>query len=134
MAFRADLKLDDIDFRVLDFTYNFHRAVDPANGQVASRMYGGTLSFEVEVTADNDLWAYIITNKEIQKGEVTFRKTDEDSAMKTISFERACLVDMTEHFSSIGGQPMSMRFVISCEVLTMKGIKHENQWSRMASR
>jgi hypothetical protein len=132
MAFRADLKLDDIEYRVVEFTYNFHRAMDAASGQVASRMFGGTLNFEVEVTADNDLWAYITTNKEVQKGTVTFRKTDEDSSMKTISFERACVVDMTEHFSAVGGQPMTMRFVLSCEKLEMKGIEHKNEWSRAA--
>ncbi len=130
MAFRGELKLDDIEYRVLEFTYNFHRNIDAANGQVSSRMYGGSLTFEVEVTSDNDLWAYITTNKEIQKGTVTFRKTDEDSSMKTIDFERASVVDMTEHFSSVGGQPMTMRFTISCEKLKMKGIAHENLWSR----
>lgn len=130
MAFRGDLKLDDIEYRVIEFTYNFHRAVDASNGQVASKMYGGSLTFEVEVTSDNDLWAYITTNKEIQKGTVTFRKTDEDSAMKTIDFERASVVDMTEHFSAVGGQPMTMRFTITCQKLTMKGVAHENEWSR----
>lgn len=133
MAFRADLKLDDVEYRVIEFTYNFHRAVDGSNGQVSSRMFGGTLNFEVEVTADNDLWAYITTNKEIQSGAVSFRKTDEDSSMKTISFVRANVVDMSEHFSAVGGQPMTMRFTLSCEKMTMKGIDHTNLWSRTNS-
>jgi type VI protein secretion system component Hcp len=130
MAFRGELKLDDIEYRIIEFTYNFHRAMDAGNGQVSSKMFGGTFTFEVEVTSDNDLWAYITTNKEIQKATVTFRKTDEDSAMKTIEMERASVVDMTEHFSAVGGQPMTLRFTITCQKMNMKGVAHENSWSR----
>ena len=130
MAFRADLEIDEMKFRVLEFTYNFHSPRDAASGQATGRLVAGTLTFEVEITAVNDLWLYMTTNRAAEKGKVVFKKNDEDSPMRTISFEKANVVDLTEHFSAIGGQPMTVRFTISCEKMLLNGNSVENQWSR----
>lgn len=130
MAFRADLELDEMKFRVIEFTYNFHSPRDVASGQASGRLVAGTLTFEVEVAAVNDLWLYMITNKLAAKGKIVFKKNDEDSPMRTISFTRAFVVDLTENFSAIGGQPMTMRFTISCERMSLSGNSVENEWSR----
>ena len=134
MAFRADLEVDEMKFRVLDFTYNFHSPRDVASGQATGRLIAGTLTFEVEVTAVNALWDYMITNRLVAKGKIVFKKSDEDSPLRTISFEQAFVVDLTEHFTAIGGQPMTMRFTISCEKMVLGGNSVENLWSRNAAK
>jgi len=134
MAFRADLELDELKFRVLEFTYNFHSPRDAASGQASGRLVAGTLTFEVEVTTVNDLWLYMTQNRRADKGKIVFKKSDEDSPMRTISFEQAFVVDLTENFSAIGGQPMTMRFTISCERMVLNGNSVENEWSRSGDR
>ena len=133
MAFRADLEFDELSFRVVEFTYNFHTPMDSATGQISGRLIAGTLTFEVEVSAVNNLWLYMTDNREIAEGRLTFRQSEADSPMRTITFRRAHVVDLTEHFSAVGGQALTMRFTVSSQSMSLDGNSVFNEWSRNAS-
>lgn len=130
MAFRAELTFDDMKFRVLDYNYNMHRATDQATGQVVSRLYAGRCTFVVEVVPDQSLWPYITENKIVKSSKLVLKGGEKDSPLKTIEFKDSFVVDMTEDFSAVGGQPATLRFTISCQKMDESGITHENEWSR----
>ncbi len=130
MAFRAELTFDEMNYRVLDYHYTMARPTDYATGQVSGRVQAGRLTFNVEIVPGQSLWPYIITNKQAKSGKLVLRGGKEDSALKTIEFTNALVIEMTENFSAVGGQPASMTFTISCEKVKEDGAEHENEWSR----
>ena len=132
MAFRAELTFDEMNFRVIDYTYSMVRPFDYSTGQASGRLKAGRFTFTVEVVPGQSLWPYLVQNKLAKSGKLVLRGTKDDSPMKTIEFMNCLVVEMTENFSSIGGQPASLNFTISCEAVREDGAKHENEWSRSA--
>lgn len=130
MAFRADLEFDDLKFRVIEFTYEFRTPTEAASGQVSGRMIGGMLTFEVEVSAVNNLWLYQTENREIDTGKIMFRQTEADSPMRTITFKKGHVIHLTERYSAVGGQPLTMRFTVSSQSMVLGGNSVVNEWSR----
>ncbi len=136
MAFRAELTFDKMKFRVLDYNYNMQRPTDYATGQVSGRMVAGRVTFLVELVPGQSLWPYIQTNKPAPTASVVLKGGDKDSALKTIEFTNAYVIDMTEDFNAVGGQPATLRFTISAEKMqeSDSGVDHVNEWSNSANR
>jgi len=142
MAFRADLYFDKSDrkmkFRVLDYHYTMDRPYDSATGQISGRLKAGRMTFTVEIVPGQSLWPYIYTNLVAKQSIVELWGTDkgagarEESILKTIEMTNAYVVELSENFSSVGGQPATMTFTLSCEKLKEDGAEHENEWSRSA--
>ena len=131
MAFRADLKFDEWDFRVLDYHYNLNRPID-INGHPTGRVRGGQCTFVVEVVPGQSFWKYILENKVAPTCKLVLRGGKEDYAVKTIEFTDCYVHDMTESFSSVGGQPATIQFSITCAKMNEDGAKVENEWDALA--
>jgi hypothetical protein len=127
MAFRADLSLDGKEYRLLHCSYSLQRDVDPT-GRPSSEVKGGTIHFEIESTEDTSLWDLMIAQFKSVDGSITFKKRDEDAKMKELKFETAYVVDISENFDSVGGNPMTMTFTLSAHKLTLGSETHENEW------
>lgn len=127
MAFRADLEIDGKQHRLLHCSYALQRDVDPT-GRPASEVKGGTIHFEIESTEDTSLWDLMIAQFKSVDGSIIFKKRDEDSKMKELRFETAYVVDLSENFDSVGGNPMTLSFTLSCHKLTLGSETHENEW------
>ena len=61
-------------------------------------------------------------------GTVIFKKRDEDAKMKELSFKTGYVVELSENFDSVGGNPMTMTFTISARTVSMGGENLENDW------
>jgi hypothetical protein len=127
MAFRADLKLDGKEYRLLHCSYSLQRDVD-TTGRPSSEVKGGTIQFEIESTEDTSLWDLMIAQFKSVDGTITFKKRDEDAKMKELKFETAYVVDLSENFDSVGGNPMTMTFTLSAHKLTLGSETLENEW------
>jgi hypothetical protein len=127
MAFRADLKIDGKEYRLLHCSYSLQRDVDPT-GRPSSEVKGGTIHFEIESTEDTSLWDLMIAQFKSVDGTITFKKRDEDAKMKELKFETAYVVDLAENFDSVGGNPMTLTFTLSAHKLTLGSETHENEW------
>lgn len=134
MAFRAELTFDDMKFRVLDYNYSMVRPTDHATGQVTGRMVAGRFTFVVELVPGQSLWPYISTNKVAKTTKLVLKGGEKDSALKTIELTNSYVIDMTEEFSAVGGQPVTIRFTVTCEKMNESdsGTEHANEWSRSA--
>ncbi len=131
MAFRAELTFDKYKFRVLDYNYSMQRPTDYATGQVSGRMVAGRVTFLVEMVPKQSLWPYIQTNKPAPTASLVLRGGEKDSALKTIKFTNAFVIEMTEDFNAVGGQPATLRFTISAEKMeeSDSDAGHVNEWS-----
>ena len=127
MAFIEDLEIDGKQYRLLHCSYSLQRSVDPT-GRPSSEVKGGTISFEIESTEDTSLWDLMIAQFKSVDGTITFKKRDEDAKMKELKFETAYVVDLSENFDSVGGNPMTLSFTLSAHKLTLGSETHVNEW------
>lgn len=92
MSFNAKLKFgskDNID--VLACDYSLRRDVD-AKGRPASGVYGGTINLTVESTDDTSIIEAMVNQYKPVDGSITFKKSDEDSKMKELTFEKGYVI------------------------------------------
>ena len=45
-----------------------------------------------------------------------------------MKFDTAYVVQLSENFDSVGGNPMTMTFTLSAKKLTLGSETHENEW------
>lgn len=127
MAFRADLKVNGKEYRLLHCSYALSRDIDPT-GRPSSETKGGTIRFEIESTSDNSLFDLMIAQFKSVDGTITFKKRDEDAKMKELSFQTGYIVELSENFDSVGGNPMTTTFTISARSVSMGGESLNNDW------
>ena len=128
MAFQAKLKLGSATFDVISCNFSFYRDVDP-KGRPASGVYGGTVNLVVESTADTSIIESMVNNQfKPQDGTVTFKKSDEDSKMKELSFTKGYIVQYTESIDVVGSNPMLLSFTVSAQTIKIGSAEHKNDW------
>ena len=127
MAFKAEMKIGDQNYRVQSCSYGFHRSIDQ-HGKPQTKTQGGTINVSVESTTDTFLSDWMFNSFEAKDGEITFFKTDEDAAAKTLKFTNSYLVDFQESFEAHGGMAMIANIVISAEKLEIGDGELDNEW------
>ncbi len=128
MAFKAELKIGSHKFDVIGCDYTMHREVD-IKGRPASVVYGGTVNITVESTDDTSIIEAMVNNQHKPlDGTITFKKSDEDSKMKELSFEKGYVVRFTENFTTGGSEPMLISFTVSAQTIKIGGAEHKNDW------
>lgn len=127
MAFRADLTMNGKTYRLLHCSYALNRDIDPT-GRPSSEVKGGTISFEIESTEDTSIWDLMIAQFKSVNGSITFKKRDEDAKMKELKFDTAYVVQLSENFDSVGGNPMTTSFTLSAKQLTLGSEELKNEW------
>jgi hypothetical protein len=128
MAFKAELKIGSNKFDVIAADYAMHREVD-VKGRPASIVYGGTVNITVESTDDTSILEAMVNNQHKPlDGTITFKKSDEDSKMKELSFTKGYVIKFAEVFSTGNANPMLINFTISAQELKIGGADHKNDW------
>jgi hypothetical protein len=102
-------------------------------GRPSSRPRIGEVELEIESTNDIFFWTKIaLDNHEGISGKITFKKRDEEVKMKELFFEGAFVVRHSEEFHAGGGNPMSIRFTLSAELLRLESneasCEVQNEW------
>ena len=120
MSFRAELRIEDKVYRVLECSHTLHRDTDQ-RGRPSSRTYFGKIELVIESTDDIFFWSKIaMSHYEPLSGSVIFKRRDEEVTMKELIFEHAHVVSHTEHFTSEGQSPMTIHFILSAGTLMME--------------
>lgn len=127
MAFKAEMKINDQTYRIESCSYGFHRAIDQ-HGRPQTKTQGGTVNVTVESTTDTFLSDWMFNAFETKDGEITFFKTNSESAAKTLKFTEGYLVDFQESFEANGGMAMVANIVISARMLQIGDGELDNEW------
>ncbi|TDH26435.1 type VI secretion system needle protein Hcp [Segetibacter sp. 3557_3] len=127
MAFKANLKIGSKEFDVISCNYSLRRDVD-AKGRPASGLYGGTINLALESSDDTSVIESMVNQYKPIDGTVTFKKSDEDSKMKEVSFEKGYIINFAESFDIIGSQPMLINFTVSAQKIKIGNAEHKNDW------
>lgn len=127
MAFRSTLNLGGKEYDVLDCKYALRRDVD-SKGRPSSNIYGGQITVRVESTADTTILEHMVNQFKPFSGSIVFKKGDEESKMKELSFDNAYIVNFEEGIDIIGNAPMSLCVTISAQVIKIGGAQYEENW------
>jgi acyl CoA:acetate/3-ketoacid CoA transferase alpha subunit len=129
-SFRASLSLGGKEFDVLYTEYAFSRDTDK-KGKVSSNVYGGRITFEIESTADTSVIEAMLNSQfKSVEGTITFKKTEEDSKMKELTFKNAYLVYYKEVLDVTGVVPMKLRVTVSAEQIQIGNASIDNRWPK----
>jgi hypothetical protein len=127
MSFKARLKIDGNEYRVLHCSYTLQRDLD-FSGRPSSDVRGGTIHFEVESGEDTFFIEWMCMPTQMYEGSIEFYKRDSDATMKVLEFKDAYCGSFTESFSNVGDSPMNISCVISAREIVMGSASLENEW------
>lgn len=127
MSFNATLKLGSKEFDVLDCTYRFCREVD-AKGSPTSAILGGKIYIHVEAGSDTVILAAMMDQYKMIEGVITFKKPNEESKMKELSWANGHIVEYEESLDVNSSHPMDIRFIVSAQTVKMGDVTVEQNW------
>ncbi len=127
MAFRSTLNLGGKEYDVLDCNYSLRRDVD-SKGRPSSNIYGGRITVRVESTEDTTILETMVNQFKPFNGSIVFKKGDEESKMKELTFENAYIIEFSEGINIVGSAPMSICVTISAQVIKIGGAEYEENW------
>ncbi|MDR2915103.1 MAG: type VI secretion system needle protein Hcp [Tannerella sp.] len=130
MSFRANLSFEGKEFDVIQCEYSIEREID-SKGRPSSNLYGGKITMMVESTDDITLIEKMASQFKPNTGTITFKKDDEDAKMKELKWENGYIVDLEEGLAIVGEIPMSIRFTISAQTLTVGDAEFKQNWPEM---
>lgn len=127
MAFRSTLNLGGKEFDVLQCNYKLKRDVD-SKGRPSSNIYGGEVLVEIESTEDTSILEQMVNQFNPISGSIIFKKGNEESKMKELSWENGYIVSFEEGIDIVGSKPMVIRFTVSAQVIKIGNASFEQNW------
>ena len=127
MAFRSTLNLGGKEFDVLDCNYELKRDVD-SKGRPSSNIYGGVIFVEIESTEDTSILEQMVNQFNPISGSIIFKKGNEESKMKELSWENGYIISFAEGIDIVGEKPMTIKFSVSAQVIKIGSASFEQNW------
>ena len=136
MAFQGKLKCDGRTYELVECSYEFHQAVDDT-GKPVSRPKGGTITFVLPSTDDNDLFFYkwMFNKTEVQSGYFKFivYTSDNKKSFKTVEFINAYCIELKDYFNDNDSKLMYTTVTISAQIIRIGGLVDNavftNEWT-----
>lgn len=127
MSFRAILKVDGEESKVLHCSYSFIQVTD-VTGKPTSIPQGGMITLRIESNGKINFYDWMISPTQVKSGDITFYRRDEMSKLKTLEFTDAHCVAYQETFDHIGENPMLMEIKLSARELKLNDSLFKNNW------
>ena len=107
-------------YGVVECTYNFRQTVDET-GKPTSRPKGGTITFTMPSTSDEDTFFYrwMFNKTEVQSGRFRFTvfTNDNRKSYKTIEFVNAYCTELKDYFNNNDSKLMYTTVTISAQII-----------------
>lgn len=135
MALQGCLRIGGRKYGVVECAYEFDQSVD-STGKPVSRPKGGTITFMMPTTSDDDLFFYkwMFNKSEVSSG--TFRFTVYSHAnrksYKTVTFSNAYCIGLKDYFNDNDSRLMYTTVTISAEIIEIGFIDSAvftNEWT-----
>ncbi|NHE58496.1 type VI secretion system tube protein TssD [Cyclobacterium plantarum] len=127
MSFRAILKIDGEESKVLHCAYAFRKITD-ATGKPTSIPQGGMVSIKIESNGKTNFYDWMISSTQVKSGDITFYRRDEMSKLKTLEFIDAHCIRYRETFDHEGENPMLVELKLSARELKLNDSVFKNNW------
>lgn len=128
MSFKAILKMDGKEYRVLSCNYSLNQQVD-VTGRPSSVVRGGIVNLVTESTDDTSLFEWMCDSYLKKDATITFNKRDENAKLKELHLAEAYMISYEESFDDSGAGAMIQSFSMSARNIKMGDGEHENEWA-----
>jgi len=128
MSFKAILKMDGKEYRVLSCNYSLNQQVD-VTGRPSSVVRGGIVNLVTESTDDTSLFEWMCDSYLKKDATITFNKRDENAKLKELHLVEAYMISYEESFDDSGAGAMIQSFSLSSRNIKMGDGEHENEWA-----
>ncbi|MEL0650820.1 type VI secretion system tube protein TssD [Algibacter sp. TI.3.09] len=129
MSFKAKLYIEGQERNLLNSVLVYSQIAD-YNGRPTQLPVSEPLQLAFESTKDDELfYNYMFHPDRMFKGYIRFFKRDGFQKDFDIEFANAHIINLYEHFSSTGDDPMYMHIIISYGISRVKGTIHEKKWN-----
>lgn len=127
-SFRAVLELKGEQMDVLFSSIEFSRKTD-SKGKPVTSVFGGRITVTIESTENTFIIEAMINNqfKPID-ATITYKKTEENSSLKKISFSNGYIVYYKELFKPNKEFPMTIIITFSSEEISLGNALLKNRW------
>jgi hypothetical protein len=115
---------------VVSCSYSFNQTTDD-KGRPSSVVQGGTIEVTIVSTDSVKLISWMLDPYKQAEGKIVFKRGDQDSKMKDITFKKAYCVSYSEKFDARGGgaqASMVLSLVISADEVNVNGATHKHNW------
>lgn len=133
MALQGQLKIGGRIYGIVECSYDFSQALDDT-GKPTSRPRGGTITFVIPATSDDDLFFYKWMFNKTQVHDGTFKfcvyTTRNQQNYKTVAFKNAYCVNLRDYFNDSDSKLMYTTVTISAESISIGrgGAELNNDW------
>lgn len=132
MALQGKLAIGQREYGIVECEYEFSQQVDDT-GKPVTRPHGGTITFVMPSTDDDDLFFYkwMFNKTEVENGVFTFVVYSHDNKLsyKTVKFENAYCIGLRDFFNDNDSRLMYSTITISAEKITIGGgARFSNEW------
>ena len=135
MALQGQLKIGGRIYGVVECSYDFSQSIDET-GKPTSRPRGGTITFVMPSTSDDDLFFYNWMFNKTQVHNGTFRfcvyTTRNKQSYKTVEFSNAYCINLRDYFNDSDSKLMYTTVTISAEQIRIGkngGAILNNEWT-----
>lgn len=136
MALRGILRIDGgQEYGVVECVYEFSQSIDQT-GKPVSRPQGGTITFVMPSTSDEDLFFYkwMFNKSEVKSGKFIFTIYSHSNKLsyKTIMFKNAYCVNLKDYFNDNDRKLMHMTVTLSAEKIIIGSLDQAvftNEWT-----
>jgi len=135
MALQGVLKIGGREYGVVECAYDFSQSVDET-GKPVSRPQGGSITFVMPATSDEDLFFYkwMFNKSEVKSGTFKFTVYTHGNKMstKTVHFMNAYCVGLKDYFNDNDSKLMYTTVTISAEIIrvgSMDTAVFSNEWT-----
>ena len=136
MALQGSLTIGDKTYGVVECAYDFHQSIDET-GKPVSRPQGGSITFVMPTTSDEDLFFYkwMFNKTEVQSGYFRFVvfTNDNKKSYKTVEFINAYCIELKDYFNDNDSKLMYTTVTISAQIIHIGGLMDNavftNEWT-----
>ena len=135
MALQGSLKIGGRDYGIVECAYEFSQAVDET-GKPVSRPHGGTITFVMPATSDEDLFFYkwMFKKSSVESGDFRFCvfSNSNKRSYKTLHFSNAYCIGLKDYFNDNDSKLMYTTVTISAEVIrigSLDSAQFSNEWT-----
>ena len=135
MALQGKLKIAGHTYGIVECSYQFNQSVDDT-GKPTSRPRGGTITFVMPATSDDDLFFYkwMFNKTEVNGGIFRFVvfSNQNKRSYKSVEFANAYCIELRDYFNDSDSKLMYTTVTISAQIIrigTVDSATFINDWT-----
>ena len=135
MALQGSLKIGGREYGIVECAYDFSQSIDET-GKPVSRPQGGSITFVMPATSDEDLFFYkwMFNKSEVKSGQFRFTVFTQSNkkSFKTVNFINAYCVGLKDYFNDNDSRLMYTTVTLSAEIIRVGSLDtalFSNEWT-----